>query len=243
MDELGLLPLSAMLLAVLIVVPALTRSRAAEPKRAPRQVTRWNRYSIDPARLSAVDLDAAVLRGDSDELTWTVLAGSVDALPLAIGRDSRAPEVRIERSLAFIGRQLRLRIGGVPWLKLRPSGDGGFPELLALDTPAPGGAPEVAALELVGDLREREYEIRAADRLVASVSWQHDERGASAQRGLYTLEIVRSVEQRPFAALVLALEACAMLDGHPALARSADTANTANTANTAVAAQATPGTA
>jgi len=193
-----------------------TGSGNESSEKKPRVLHRWRRFKVRPAALYGdEDSDAAAIAEDPKGIKLPVVRGCTDELPLWLGGDARHPLLRIERRI-IAPRTLVLKLGKHAWLRLRPNGSAAFPTLSMAEVVLPKGAPDPSTLQFQGSLAEREYEIRQDGRLVVSVSWQRDERGSSASRGRYVVEIVRSAPCEALLALTLALETVATLDGEPA---------------------------
>jgi hypothetical protein len=224
MDGTDFLIASTVLVAALVLFVVFTRPREknASPQQKPRQTTRWRRYRVQVSGLYRKDASPVIKCEDPDGIELPMIAGSIDRLPILLGGDPRNALVKIERPRMSMRAVLKLRVESTSWLKLKPVADDDFPDLIGSDAKLPRNLPAADDLELVGDLAEREYEIRAGGRLVASVSWQRDERGSPATKGFYTLEITRSAVQMPIIALVLALEVSTSIEGNRVELRKAE---------------------
>ena len=212
----GYLAICGLMILLVYVVSALVESFKTEKKKGPSRTThRWKRYRVQPVSLLEGGERRTVLSEDPKGLQLFLHAGAAKHLPIWLGDRDGAVRVRLERGL-LSGRVLVVRLGKQVWLKLRSTGDGEFPEIRPAEEVLPKGALDPEKLQLHGNFKEREFEIRYKDCLVASVSWQRKERGSHARSGYYVVEVVRSVEQLPLIALALGLEAVAVLDGVPA---------------------------
>jgi len=156
---------------------------------------------------------SVVIQDEGEEIALPILEGNADLFPIKFGNNRRAPVLRIDRPRVTMRPLLKLRLDGAQWIKIRLGGDDRFPGLEEHEGPLPEDVPRLEELEFVGPLTDREYEIRWQDRLVASISWQEDERGSPSKKGLLTIEIVKSVPQLPFLALALAFETTLAVEG------------------------------
>jgi len=200
MDGIQLLLTALGLIVMALFASGRFRSPPEEPApRKPRSVTRWKRYRMDLVALYEGGEGSVVIQDEGEEIALPILEGNADLFPIKFGNNRRAPVLRIDRPRVTMRPLLKLRLDGAQWIKIRLGGDDRFPGL--------------EELEFVGPLTDREYEIRWQDRLVASISWQEDERGSPSKKGLLTIEIVKSGPQLPFLALALAFETTLAVEG------------------------------
>ncbi len=214
---------TAILAAAIILFVVLTRPRKKENAGTPRQPTRWRRLRVHASGLYREGPSSVVQCEAPGDVELSTISGSIERLPILLGVPPHKTLVKIERPRISRQATLKLRVKNTSWLKLKHPGADRIPDLVGPANGLPPGFPAAEDLEVVGDLEEREYEIRADGRLVASVSWQRDEQGSPASTGQrYTVEITKSAAQLPIVALVLALEVATSLQGSPIELRETD---------------------
>ncbi|MBI4606668.1 MAG: hypothetical protein HY721_32290 [Planctomycetes bacterium] len=188
---------AAVVLAALIA--ALSVGRAPETKDAPREATRWRRFRISFGALHGPlrDAAAAVLEDPSGLKLLAAPRESLSPRRVSLLKDG-SPVIDIVRGRLLFHRRLRVLLQGREWLAATVPGPGQKRPGLEFASPTD-------ACEVQGNTAAREYELRKAGRLVASVSWQRAP-GDDASRKEYVLEALKSEDPLPLVALAAAIE-------------------------------------
>jgi hypothetical protein len=186
-------------IAVTGTVLALAWSTARPVKKeTPTEPGRWRRFRMDPGPLHSgvagtpVAEEPAGLRLTRDP----GLPG--EARRLAV--QGSGTRIDIAPPWLFPGSRLHVKVGGKA-LATAARGRRGQPAV-TFQFPAVGPPP----YQVAGDAARRDYEVRRAGKLVATV-FQDRDKGATP-RGAYFAEVLRSEDPVPVLALVLAVEAC-----------------------------------
>ncbi len=214
--------LSALLLVIAWRVGARPKAKS-DPE--PAEVTRWRRFQIDAVAVTAGEAGVTIAAEESGSFSLQLLFQSSDAAPLEAGASRKKHLVSLKRKRFSVRPLLVLQLEKRPWLSLKISRDGGFPQMLPAKKSKDCRAPEPGSIALQGDLAKREYEVRVAGRLTASVSWQRGEGSTDNPPGCYYVEIVKGASALPLLALTLALEVAASRQGAPVRVREKEAAD------------------
>jgi len=168
-------------------------------KKPPKETTRWRRFRVRHGLLHGIFPEATVaVTEDPAGLRLQVAArSSFSDTGLRLEDKSQKTVIEISRGWLF-RRRLRLRLLGKDLAHIRAPGPAGEPVFLTF-------GPDSKPYDVRGDVTGREYEIRCANRLIATVSWQRPE-SDTALPGEYVVESLKGMDPLPVLALVLGIE-------------------------------------
>ena len=191
--------LVATTIAGLALVIAVTTSKPPrKASEAPKEVTRWKRFKVQPTSLHGALKESAQIV--AEEPQGLKLSASPRESPkrVRVGSPDGKVQVEIARVWRPFRRIYRVSLGGKEWLRL----------LLNKSRPKEAELESMTrnqTYELRGALADREYEILRNGKLVATVSWQRPP-GDSAPKKEYILETVKTEDALPLLTIALAVE-------------------------------------
>lgn len=197
-------PSSYLLLSALVTggvfLVAWTSRKPESPSSPPPEATRWKRFRIHFGALHNASVEPVTLVTEEPNGLKLVAGPRAQSTPRRLkvfkGKDG---VIEIVRGFLFFRDRLQVLLTGKHWLQVRLPSPGEKRPQLNFVTPS-------NALEIQGNVADREFEVRKQGRLVASISWQRGERDSSPRKD-YVLESLKGEDPLPLLALVLAVEA------------------------------------
>jgi uncharacterized protein YxjI len=188
----------ALVIGVIFLAAVVSRKEKPKPTTAKKD-PRWKRFRIYHERIHGVGPEGRTAVSEVPGGLGLVVLPQ-HGLPqstLCLTVEKGANKIEITRGW-FFRRRFRVRVRGKHFLEVEAYGRGAT----AVHLRSPAAAERYS---VQGNVRDREFEVRRANRLAAAVSWQ-SEGSKVSPRGEYFVEVLRGEDPLALLGIVVAIE-------------------------------------